>query len=423
MAGVVLENVSRVYPGEVAAVKGIDLEVFDREFLVLVGPSGCGKTTTLRLIAGLEELSDGKIAIGTRLVNDVPPKDRDIAMVFQNYALYPHLSVYRNLAFGLELREGVGGLGWLWRWALPPRRKQTLAERQRAIAQRVHDAARMLGIEDLLKRYPRQLSGGERQRVALGRAMVRSPAVFLFDEPLSNLDAKLRVEMRRELKQLHRRLQTTMIYVTHDQVEALTLGQRIVVMNEGSIQQVGRPMEVYDWPANRFVAGFIGTPAMNFIDGELFEDHGAWQFRRGQWSVPLDGRLDRRLPAQHTPGVACQQVALGVRPEDVRVETAAAGTTPRPGTIPAEVSLVELLGDATIVTVRLDAAGRLVAAGTGDASGDIQIHSDEETFVMIKMEPRVDLRAGQPVGLRVEPGKLHVFDPATGENWVRRPAE
>ncbi len=282
MAGVVLENVSRVYPGDVSAVKGIDLEVRDREFLVLVGPSGCGKTTTLRLIAGLEEVSLGKIVIDARLVNDVPPKDRDIAMVFQNYALYPHLTVYRNLAFGLELREGVGGLGWLWQWALPPGRKATLRQRRRTIDQRVLEAARVLGIEELLQRYPRQLSGGERQRVALGRAMVRSPAVFLFDEPLSNLDAKLRVEMRRELKQLHRRLQTTMIYVTHDQVEALTLGDRIVVMNEGKIQQVGRPMEVYDWPANRFVAGFIGTPAMNFIGGELSDSNGGPALPPGQ---------------------------------------------------------------------------------------------------------------------------------------------
>ena len=206
MAGVVLENVSRVYPGGVSAVEGIRLEVRDREFLVLVGPSGCGKTTTLRLIAGLEDLSSGTITIGSRVVNDVPPKDRDIAMVFQNYALYPHLTVYRNLAFGLELREGISGFGWLWRWALPPSASRQLAERRFAIAERVHDAARILGIEDLLERYPRQLSGGERQRVALGRAIVRNPAVFLFDEPLSNLDAKLRVEMRRELKQLHQPL-------------------------------------------------------------------------------------------------------------------------------------------------------------------------------------------------------------------------
>jgi multiple sugar transport system ATP-binding protein len=389
------------------------LEVRDREFLVLVGPSGCGKTTTLRLIAGLEEVSLGKIVIGARLVNDVPPKDRDIAMVFQNYALYPHLTVYRNLAFGLELREGVGGLGWLWQWALPPGRKAALVKRRRAIDQRVLEAARVLGIEALLQRYPRQLSGGERQRVALGRAMVRSPAVFLFDEPLSNLDAKLRVEMRRELKQLHRRLQTTMIYVTHDQVEALTLGERIVVMNEGRIQQVGRPMEVYDWPANRFVAGFIGTPAMNFIGGELSDDNGQWRFRRDNWSVPLAGRLSEAS----SPVAARRAALLGVRPEDVRVEPAdSVGTdaTVRreaAGAIFGVVNLVEMLGDATIVTVELD---RLE-----DAAG----HQGDEMYVVSKMEPRNDLQAGQRVSLQVEAGKLHVFDPATGKNWVRRPTE
>lgn len=401
MAGVVLENVSRVYPGHVAAVNGIDLTVVDREFLVLVGPSGCGKTTTLRLIAGLEELSQGKITIGARLVNDVPPKDRDIAMVFQNYALYPHLTVYRNLAFGLELREGVGGLAWLWQWALPPARKRDLAERRRTIAQRVEGAARMLGIEELLKRYPRQLSGGERQRVALGRAMVRSPAVFLFDEPLSNLDAKLRVEMRRELKQLHRRLQTTMIYVTHDQVEALTLGERIVVMNGGSIQQVGRPMEVYDWPANRFVAGFIGTPAMNFIAGELHQERGGWTFRRGTWSVPLAGRLAAQQLPQNT-----RAAELGVRAEHIKLSTDS--NTDASTSIPAVVSLVEMLGDATIVTARLEA--------------NEHKNTNEEPSVIIKMDPRSDLEVGQRVRLSIDPGKLHVFDPATGDNWVRPPS-
>ncbi len=409
MAGVVLENVSRVYPGDVAAVNGIDLTVVDREFLVLVGPSGCGKTTTLRLIAGLEELSQGKITIGARLVNDVPPKDRDIAMVFQNYALYPHLTVYRNLAFGLELREGVGGMAWLWQWALPPARRRKLAERRRAIAQRVEGAARMLGIEELLKRYPRQLSGGERQRVALGRAMVRSPAVFLFDEPLSNLDAKLRVEMRRELKQLHRRLQTTMIYVTHDQVEALTLGERIVVMDGGSIQQVGRPMEVYDWPANRFVAGFIGTPAMNFIAGEVYQDRGALAFRRGAWSVPLTGRLaDKHLPRN------ARAAELGVRAEHIKLSTSLTeGGSP---SIAAVVNLVEMLGDATIVTARLAIDGLAY-------DENVQTHTKGESFVIIKMDPRSDLEVGQSVRLSVDPDKLHVFDPDSGENWVRPPAE
>ncbi len=315
MAGVILENVSRAYPAGVLAVDRISLEVRDREFLVLVGPSGCGKTTTLRLIAGLEEISGGTISIGTRVVNDVAAKHRDIAMVFQNYALYPHMTVQRNMAFGLELREGAGGWRQLWRWALPAAKKQQLAARRNSIAERVQQTARILGIEPLLERYPRQLSGGERQRVALGRAIVRNPAVFLFDEPLSNLDAKLRVEMRRELKQLHQRLETTMIYVTHDQVEALTLGERIVVMNGGTIQQVGPPMDVYDWPANRFVAGFIGTPAMNFVDGELDASDGKWRFRRGSWSAAVDGRLKPCRPnrACDGPRWACGPRTSGFR--------------------------------------------------------------------------------------------------------------
>ncbi|MGD9722827.1 MAG: ABC transporter ATP-binding protein [Pirellulales bacterium] len=410
MAGVVLENVSRVYPTGVSAVVGVNLEVRDREFLVLVGPSGCGKTTTLRLIAGLEELSDGKIAIGTRVVNDVPPKDRDIAMVFQNYALYPHLTVYRNLAFGLELREGVNGFSWLWRWALPARRKRALAERRFAIAQRVHDVARALGIEDLLERYPRQLSGGERQRVALGRAIVRSPAVFLFDEPLSNLDAKLRVEMRRELKQLHRRLQTTMIYVTHDQVEALTLGERIVVMNEGRIQQIGPPMEVYDWPANRFIAGFIGTPAMNFIAGTLVDQGGRRRFERGTWTVPLNDRpLDARpFDSSGASALGRRPTVLGVRPEDIAVEP---WPSQSPGAVPAVVSLVEMLGDATLATLQLD-----------EHAGQLDQHTSEPVSVICKMGPRMDLQAGQRVGLRVDAAKTHLFDPVTGENWVRAAA-
>ncbi len=389
MAGVVLESVSRVYPSGATAVAGIDLEVLDREFLVLVGPSGCGKTTTLRLIAGLEDLSAGKIAIGDRLVNDVPPKDRDIAMVFQNYALYPHLTVYRNLAFGLELREGVNGFGWLWRWALPAGRKRQLAAQRFAIAERVHRAARTLGIESLLERYPRQLSGGERQRVALGRAIVRNPAVFLFDEPLSNLDAKLRVEMRRELKQLHERLRTTMIYVTHDQVEALTLGERIVVMYDGKIQQAGPPMEVYDWPANRFVAGFIGTPAMNFIAGELTDESGGARFRRGELSVSLAAR---------TLAVAGNRAAvLGARPEDVRIEP----LDGRQGQTPAVVRLIEMLGDSAVITLQVEAA--------------------EPFEVLCKAEPRAAWQTGERVGLQINADRAHAFDPATGENWVRRP--
>src|SRR5213594_3179393 len=242
MAQVMMKDLNKKYD-EVHAVKDVNLHIRDKEFVVLVGPSGCGKTTTLRMVAGLEEISSGEISIGDRVVNDLPPKDRDIAMVFQNYALYPHMTVYDNMAFGLKMR------------------KFPKAE----IQKRVQDAAEILGIQDLLKRKPRQLSGGQRQRVAVGRAIVRHPQVFLFDEPLSNLDAKLRVQMRVELKRLHDRLETTAIYVTHDQVEAMTLGDRVVVMKDGVVKQVGEPLELYERPANRFVAGFIGSPAMNFI--------------------------------------------------------------------------------------------------------------------------------------------------------------
>ena len=414
MAGVVLENVSRVYPGsakrgeeaqrgeKVWAVKEINLEVFDREFLVLVGPSGCGKTTTLRLIAGLEDLSGGTITIGTRVVNDVPPKDRDIAMVFQNYALYPHLTVYKNLAFGLELRERLSGFDWLWRWALSPKRRAALAARRYEIARQVHQAARTLGIEDLLERYPRQLSGGQRQRVALGRAIVRKPAVFLFDEPLSNLDAKLRVEMRRELKQLHQRLETTMIYVTHDQVEALTLGERIVVMNEGTIQQVGRPMDLYDWPANQFVAGFIGTPAMNFIEGQLVNGDSRLQFQFGDFSISLEQRLPMRGENRSRPAV------LGVRPEHVRIENTRADGSQ----IQAIVRLIEMLGDSTIATLE-------VGRTSWNAGQGQMVHNDDVIYVLSRIEPRSDLQVGERVAISIDTANVHLFDPHTGENWVR----
>src|SRR5947207_5866131 len=252
MAQVVMKDLNKKYD-EVHAVKDVNRHIRDKEFIVLVGPSGCGKTTTLRMLAGLEEITAGEIHIGERLVNDLPPKDRDIAMVFQNYALYPHMTVYDNMAFGLKMR------------------KFPKAE----IEQRVRDAAQLLGIQELLKRKPRQLSGGQRQRVAVGRAIVRHPQVFLFDEPLSNLDAKLRVQMRVELKKLHNRLETTAVYVTHDQVEAMTLGSRVVVMRDGWVQQVGEPMEIYSRQQNRFVAGFIGSPSMNFVDATINESAGA----------------------------------------------------------------------------------------------------------------------------------------------------
>src|SRR5882762_7897424 len=272
MAHVLLKDLNKSFDGT-HAVKDVNLEIHDREFVVLVGPSGCGKTTTLRMVAGLEDITSGEISIDERVVNDLPPMDRDIAMVFQNYALYPHMSVYDNMAFGLKMR------------------KFDRAD----IARRVQEAAEILGIQELLKRKPRQLSGGQRQRVALGRAIVRHPQVFLFDEPLSNLDAKLRVQMRVELKKLHNRLETTAIYVTHDQVEAMTLGDRVVVMKDGWIQQVGEPLELYGKPSNRFVAGFIGSPSMNFIPVTVSEANGSLLAENAGLRVKLPDETAQRL--------------------------------------------------------------------------------------------------------------------------------
>ena len=292
MARVELRNVRKVYPGGVTAVKGADLVVEDKEFVVLVGPSGCGKSTTLRMIAGLEEITDGEISIGDRLVNDVPPKNRDIAMVFQNYALYPHMTVYKNMAFGLILR------------------KYPKAE----IKERVQNAARILGIEELLDRKPKALSGGQRQRVAVGRAIVRQPKVFLFDEPLSNLDAKLRVQMRAEISKLHTRLESTMIYVTHDQVEAMTMGDRIVVMLDGDIQQVASPLELYNRPVNKFVAGFIGSPPMNFVAGTLSAENGHVRFRDPSNQIDLIVDTTHHSVLERYVG---NKIVFGIRPENL----------------------------------------------------------------------------------------------------------
>ncbi|MCC5875801.1 MAG: sn-glycerol-3-phosphate ABC transporter ATP-binding protein UgpC [Candidatus Sumerlaeia bacterium] len=294
MASVTLEKIYKYYPGsEDPAVIGVDLEIKDKEFVVLVGPSGCGKSTTLRMVAGLEEISKGTIRIGERIVNDVPPKDRDIAMVFQNYALYPHMTVYKNMAFGLKLRRFS----------------------KDEIEKRVMEAARMLSIEDYLDRKPKQLSGGQRQRVAVGRAIVRQPQVFLFDEPLSNLDAKLRVQMRNEIGKLHAKLQTTMIYVTHDQVEAMTMGDRIVVMKDGVIQQVDDPITLYDNPRNKFVAGFIGSPPMNFLNGGIEEEDGKLFFNEQNVRVEISGKKAQAL--RNLGGdIDRTKMTMGIRPED-----------------------------------------------------------------------------------------------------------
>lgn len=290
MARVELKNITKIFPGNVVAVDNISLDVEDKEFVVLVGPSGCGKSTTLRMVAGLEEITDGEIYIGDRLVNDIPPKDRDIAMVFQNYALYPHMTVYKNMAFGLKLR------------------KFPKAE----IDQRVREAAEILGITNLLERKPKALSGGQRQHVAVGRAIVRKPKVFLFDEPLSNLDAKLRVQMRTEISKLHSRLQSTMIYVTHDQVEAMTMGDRIVVMKDGLVQQIDNPIQLYDNPKNKFVAGFIGSPPMNFMTGVLKNEGDILYFDEGNIKIKIPAKMKSELEKYYT-----KEVVFGIRPENI----------------------------------------------------------------------------------------------------------
>jgi len=360
MAEVILENVTKVYPGDIVAVSDITLHVAEKELLVLVGPSGCGKSTTLRMIAGLEDVTRGTVRIGDRVVNDVPPKDRDIAMVFQNYALYPHMTVYKNMAFGLKLRKYP----------------------KSDIDARVTQAATLLGIQDLLDRKPKALSGGQRQRVALGRAIVRQPAVFLFDEPLSNLDAKLRVEMRAELSKLHRRLATTMIYVTHDQIEAMTLGDRIAVMNDGVIQQLAQPLDLYDQPANQFVAGFLGTPPMNFIsNGRVEEESGTLFFNAGTEKIELP---DWARPAMDT--VSGREAVFGVRPEDIAIESG-------PAAVRAKVHVVEPLGDEMIVYL-----------------------STDYLDLVCKAPAHQSVAVDDVVDLSFNMDKTHLFDPETGNN-------
>jgi multiple sugar transport system ATP-binding protein len=331
MASIKLQNICKVYPGNVTAVHDLSLDIEDKEFLVLVGPSGCGKSTILRMIAGLEEITGGELYIGDNLVNDVPPKDRDIAMVFQNYALYPHMTVYKNMAFGLTLR------------------KVPKAE----IDRKVKEAAKILDIEGLLQRKPKALSGGQRQRVALGRAMVRNPAVFLLDEPLSNLDAKLRNTMRAEIALLHKRLGTTFVYVTHDQTEAMTMGDRIVVMKDGYIQQVDTPQNLYDKPCNLFVAGFIGTPQMNFLPATVLRENGGYYAEFSGTRLPL---LSGRVPEAAIAPYVGREIMLGIRPEDIRVDE----TGGQDGAIEAEVDIAELMGAETYLNAT-SAGYRIIA--------------------------------------------------------------
>ena len=359
MSSVSIENVHKHYD-DFHAVKGVSLEIKDKEFVVLVGPSGCGKTTTLRMVAGLETISDGLIKIGSEVVNDLPPMDRDIAMVFQNYALYPHMSIYDNMAFGLKMR------------------KFDKAE----IKKRVMNAADILGITDHLNRKPRMLSGGQRQRVALGRAIVRNPQVFLFDEPLSNLDAKLRVQMRIEIKKLHQRLSTTSIYVTHDQVEAMTLGDRVVVMKDGLIQQVGEPLDLYNSPANKYVAGFIGSPAMNFANVGITDEGGVLFATNPAMRIRVPDALAQRL-APH----AGKPATLGIRPEDLRMATTA---DPIDHIVNATVEVSEQLGSEVILDVKV-ADGAMVAS----------------------VDPLTRVKPQQVIRLALNPAGLRFFDALT----------
>jgi multiple sugar transport system ATP-binding protein len=364
MAQVILRNITKRYD-DTLAVKGIDLDIQDKEFLVLVGPSGCGKSTTLRMIAGLEDITEGEIFIGGDLMNDVPPKDRDIAMVFQNYALYPHMTVYENMSFGLRLKR--------------------VAKEQ--IKARVEHAARILNISELLERKPKQLSGGQRQRVAMGRAIVRDPKVFLFDEPLSNLDAKLRVQMRTEIKKVHQKVRTTTVYVTHDQIEAMTLADRVVVMNGGLIEQVGTPHELYHAPATKFVAEFIGAPAMNLLPCQLEESAGVLRVRlAADTALPIPADRSKRYSGY----VGNPQLFFGLRPEHISEPRADAG--PNSHAIEVVLQVTEPMGM------------------------DMLIHFElSGTQVCGRVSPDAGVRAGAPAKLMVDLDRMHLIDDRTGK--------
>ncbi|WP_150243173.1 ABC transporter ATP-binding protein [Nocardiopsis quinghaiensis] len=395
MAEIALEGVDKIYGGDVKAVDNLNLKIEDGEFMVLVGPSGCGKSTALRMIAGLEEISAGTLVIGDEIVNDRPPKDRDIAMVFQNYALYPHMSVEQNLAFGLKLRK------------VP----------KPEIARRVKDAAEMLGLEPYLKRKPGALSGGQRQRVAMGRAIVREPRAFLMDEPLSNLDAKLRVQMRASLNQLHDRLGVTTVYVTHDQIEAMTLGDRVAVLRDGRLQQVDTPKRLFDAPVNLFVAGFIGSPAMNFVDAELVAegDDAVLTFADHKLPVPASV-LDSRQNLRDYLG---RGIILGIRPSDFKDDDLDGSSDPK---IQVTAGVTEELGTEINVIFGVDAppvrhedAAALAkdAAGEeGDESG-MPLSSSQTQFTA-RVSPRSDVRPGKTVNLSVDVSQLHFFDQESG---------
>jgi multiple sugar transport system ATP-binding protein len=395
VAEVVLEDVAKVYPDGTEAVTDLDLEIGDGEFMVFVGPSGCGKTTALRMVAGLEDISRGTIAIGDRVVNDVPSKDRDVAMVFQNYALYPHLTVYDNMAFGLRLRK---------------------VDKQQ-IDERVREAAHVLGLEEFLDRKPRNLSGGQRQRVAMGRAIVREPRAFLMDEPLSNLDAKLRVQMRAEIARLQDDLGVTTIYVTHDQTEAMTMGDRVAVIKRGRLQQVDVPQALYDRPVNLFVGGFIGSPAMNMVEAKLRRDGNATVAEFGGITLTLDPELVAGRPA--LAAYDDRTLILGIRPEDIEDASleADASTDRR---FRAVVSLREALGSEVLVHFSVEAPPvltedtRELARDAGMAEIEAERQESRSTFVA-RLDPRTDARIRGEIDLAVDTSRLHFFDPETGD--------
>ncbi len=366
MARLRLENLHKIYDNKVVAIKDVDLLIEDKEFLVLVGPSGCGKSTILRMIAGLEEITGGNIYIGDKLVNNVSPGDRDIAMVFQNYALYPHMNVYNNLAFALKIKK-------------TPRRE---------IEERVHKVAEILEIEDLLERKPRQLSGGQRQRVALGRAIIREPQICLMDEPLSNLDAKLRGQMRAEICRLHKRLKTTMVYVTHDQTEAMTMGSKIVVLQEGMIQQADTPSNIYQRPANTFVANFIGTPPMNLINAEIIKKDGGLRVSFQQGSLLLEGKHKSAVEAK---GYAGKSVTLGIRAEDIMLSRASVNMVPITGI----VDVIENLG------------------------AELHVHFNTENGdLTVKVHPGTGIKMEEVFELYFSSDKVHLFDRENGNRIV-----
>jgi multiple sugar transport system ATP-binding protein len=393
VARIELEQLTKVYPDGTRAVKALDLQIPDGEFMVLVGPSGCGKTTALRMVAGLEPITEGVVRIGERVVNDLPPKGRDVAMVFQNYALYPHMSAYKNMAFGLKMRK----------------------LEKREIGRRVNDAARVLGLEDVLSKKPRTLSGGQRQRVAMGRAIVREPQAFLMDEPLSNLDAKLRVEMRAEIARIQRDLQVTTIYVTHDQVEAMTLGDRVAVMRDGVLQQVDRPQGLYDRPANLFVAEFIGSPAMNLVGADIVRSDGDVAIQFGENRLRLDDQTLADRPA--LLGFEGKRIIVGMRPDDLEDASLVAGA-PDDRRFAATVDIREDMGSEVFVHFAVDAPpvrGEDIKAAVGEdaiEATEAQTRKSGTLFVArVGRETRA--REDERIELLVDTRRLHFFDPET----------